>query len=133
LSTASNPTAPNAIDQLGEIGPATLHPPPLLLLPVPPVLLPSVPLLPPVLLPPVPALLLPPLPLVPALPLPPPLPPPLPAEPEGASLAFVNVQLTILHFAPSAAHLQSESTVHHPSDPFGCEPAALQVCIGAVT
>ena len=134
LSTASNPTAPIAIDKLGETGPATLHPPPLLLLPVGPVPPPSVPLLPPVLLPPVPVVPLPPLPLVPALPVPPPLPPPLPAEPApGASLGFVNVQKGATHVAPSAAHLQSESCEHHPSDPFGCEPAALQVSIGALT
>jgi hypothetical protein len=120
LTAANSPNRPSAIDQLPEMGPPTLHPPPLLLPPL---------ALPPVLVGPLPPVLLPPAPV----PLAPAAPPLLPAEPApGASLGFVKVQKGAMHFAPSAAHLQSESTVHHPSLPLGWEPWALQVSNGAV-
>ena len=102
------------------------------------------PLLPPLLpvgpaAPPVPAAGVPPVPVDgappvpgevdPAAPVAPPVPA-LPPPPLGASLGFVNVQKAFMHVAPSDAHLQSESDVHQPSEPFGCVPAGLQVCVG---
>jgi hypothetical protein len=60
--------------------------------------------------------------------------PALPAVPDAppaplASVVFVHWNIALLHVAPSAAHLQCESSVHQPSMPEPAVVAGWQVCI----